>query len=160
MHLAILVLAAGLSFFTCAYDDGRVRFSFRTDGFELGSGGLTIQFSDGDRTRVVRKSDFRAGAGGAVSEVFRTGRSGSLSVDVLLEDADGARLGSGRVLLPLQDDWEWLVSVVLSDRNPAVDCARCAGVRAFPLEPDLARSPADSLFVIWSGSSISGPVGL
>lgn len=118
---------------------------------------VTIRFDDGSGVRTVTGEDFTGSPQRVDTREFRTRTSGTLTVDVTL--ADGSeQIAAGRVEIPLRPDWGWSVHLHRGDANPVERCFGCFGYRAFALAEAHRATPADSLWVVWGGNSISNPV--
>lgn len=118
---------------------------------------VTIRFDDGRSARTVTGEDFSGGPGRLGTREFETRTSGTLTVDVTLADAGGT-FAAGEVEIPLRSDWRWGVSLHLGDDNPHDRCFGCFGYESFAIAEAHRDSPADSLWVVWGGNSISDPV--
>ena len=92
------------------------------------------------------------------SKEYRTPSRGTLHVDVRLSSPSADELVAGSLELDLRPDWFWVVDVHLLEGKYVRTCMGCMGVLAFPVPDDLIPETADSLFLTWSGGSISNPV--
>lgn len=137
------------------FKEARIAFNFydhRPD--TLGAKAVTVRFHDRSGWRTVAGRDFTTELYATPhSSVFRLRMSDSVRVEVTL--ADDGMLGQGAITLPVREDWIWSVAVHVADRSPLERCLGCMGARSFPLRSD---APADSLFLVWGGNSISRPV--
>lgn len=156
---AILVLGlVALSAAGCDREAATLELGFRSDVPVVTPDLVTVRVTDGRGTRLLGADDF----GNVDANFFRTApiataTSGTVTVDVALEDA-GRSLAEGRVVLDGRPDWGWGVTIHVTDSDPARACFGCFGSLAFPLDPSVARTPADSLWLTWGGNSISDPV--
>lgn len=130
---------------------------FPTDAQGVDPAEVTIAFSDGGRRRVVTGEDFEGTTGRVDTREYETRRSGTLRVEVEVAPS-GAPIASGEVEIPLRSDWRWNVQLHRGERNPVDTCFGCAGYEAFAVAESARDSPADSLWVVWGGNSISNPV--
>jgi len=64
-------------------------------------------------------------------------------------------IGVGEVDLPLRKDWQWTVSAFMYDVNPMEE-SFCFTARSFPLRRLIGG--ADSLYIGWGGTPISGQI--
>jgi hypothetical protein len=124
---------------------------------------LSARVEDGERTRVLDRTDFTSENGRRYSAgLFRTATSGTARVSCILSGAGAA--GSGRAVtkaavnLALRGDFRYRVDCVVAEENPYPDCLGCFGSEAASLAPGLGLSPSDSLFVLWGSNSIGDPV--
>ena len=143
----LVALAPGCS----VLEDADVRISFGSELPDAGAGGLTIRFSDGRSSFTFQARELTGPGESAPRRTFGTASSGDLTVTVSQASAGDARV-LGEVILPLRPGWSYDVEVRLSNRSPLRGCSGCAGA-SFPLDPPLARSPADSLFIVWRFAS-------
>lgn len=154
--VASLGVAVGVA--ACGTDDhSRVSFTFfEEEGFSTDL--LVLEFSDGRRGRQLTGDDF----GGATSGrrdagAFATGTAGELTTSFwVIQDPD--TLSSGELRLDLRPDWEWNISIFRADRDPSETCFGCVGAAAYELGAALQTAPADSVWLVWGGNSISDPV--
>lgn len=134
-----------------------VSFSVFPNGDRFRPEMVTVAFSDDERTRVVAADDFVGISGRADTREFETRTSGSLDIEVMVES--GAEMvARGTLDLPLDPDWRWSVQIFLREENPHDTCIGCFGYRAFPVDEAYRTSPAESLWMIWGGNSISNPI--
>ncbi len=121
---------------------------------------LTVTFRELHRQIILFGANFRPDSALVVphSTTVPTGTSGEIEVSFFIADSTGEMAASGVVTLPLEEDWEWHVTFTNSERDPTRFCWGCRGRQAFALSPSIARSDADSLWVVWGGNFISHPV--
>jgi hypothetical protein len=121
---------------------------------------LTVTFQEGNRTWQVLGSEIPAALyeDGPPPRQWGTGTSGSIAVAFELVDPTGATPLAGALTLPLQRDWRWLVQFFNVTVNPAQHCFGCAGSLSFALPAALRTQGRDSLWVVWSGYSVSDRV--
>lgn len=149
--------AAALLLAACSTrgEDATVRYSFHNlPGSKLSTEMLTVRWSSAAGTGQVTGPQMLVSEGGPVligSPKYHTATAGTLTVDVTFTDG-AAVVSSGRVELPLKGDREWAVDLQADTLDPTRGCFGCTGHRAFPIAPAYRRSPADSLYVVWSGS--------
>lgn len=147
--LVLAVLAA------CGEDRARVHYAFFDEpGFSRDL--LHLEVSDGDRTWRLDGDDF-AGQGVGETPEFRTRTSGELETAFwLVEGADTLTFGTVRV--DLRPDWGWRISFYRNAGDPSATCFGCFGSEGYELPQALRTAPADSLWIVWGGNSISDPV--
>lgn len=156
--LALLAVVPLLLAADCESERALVSFTvFRDSGLGIDPDQVTIRFSHGGTSRVVTGEDFEGTSSRFDTREFRTPTSGTLIVDVTIAEA-GEVIATGMVELPLRPDWGWGVDLFLGDRNPTDTCFGCVDYRAFGVAEGHRDSPADSLWVVWGGNSISNPV--
>ena len=143
----------------CGPPDATVSVAYRAAA-PLSLAGLTVVATDGGHRWTWRGSEFQPdpqNGDAPSSPKHETQTSGSLILDFRF--ADGADpITAGTVTLPLQSDWEWGVSIMLSTADPAFQCMGCAGSKALPLPPAYRQSGRDSVWLVWGGNSIRHPV--
>ncbi|HYO47181.1 MAG TPA: hypothetical protein VEY33_10900 [Gemmatimonadota bacterium] len=138
-------------------EEARVSFTVFSEPGRLDPGTVTVRFSDDGRTRTVSGDDFAGDGRRADTPEFGMGTRGTLDVEVEVE-TDAGRVASGILEIPLQPDWRWHVHLFLDERNPNETCIGCFGYRSFPVVETYRTSPAESLWMLWGGNSISSPV--
>ena len=153
LSLGIAVTAAG-----CAdADQAVVSYTFFAEpGFSPEA--LVLEFYDGRRAWQLTGDDFRDRAGRRWdTREFETGTTGELVTSFwLVQDSD--TLSSGELRIDLRADWSWNISFFREDTDPSATCFGCIGAAAHELAPVLQSVPADSLWLVWGGNSISDPV--
>jgi hypothetical protein len=120
---------------------------------------LTVTVRDRDRVVHWAGPDFRTGTDDPTPSTpeVQTATSGpDLEVSFRLESA-GAVLSTGTVVLPRRSDWRWHVTVWAATTNPEEGCFGCFGSSGFDLAEPFRTPGRDSIWVVWSGNSISGP---
>lgn len=125
----------------------------------LGLEMLSVTVLDGDRLLRWTGSDFKPrndNPAPSTPEVDTKTSGPDIQVTFRLENL-GTVLSTGTVVLPRRSDWRWHVTISASTENPGEFCFGCFGSTAFPL-PEAFRAPGrDSIWVVWSGNSISEP---
>jgi hypothetical protein len=120
---------------------------------------LTVTVRDVGRIIRWTGDDFTVGPDNATPSTpeVETRTSGpDLEVTYVINDG-GAVLSSGTVLLPRRSDWSWGVTIEAATTSPEEGCFGCFGSRAFGLPPAFRPPGRDSIWVVWSGNSISNP---
>lgn len=109
-------------------------------------------------SRVVVPADLeRIESGRYRGGPFVTGSSGVLHATCAISDGRGNRVRA-EASLPLRDDWRHDLLCAAGTDNPYSLCFGCAGYAAAPLAPLAGMASSDTLFLVWSGQSISNPV--
>jgi hypothetical protein len=142
----------------CGSDDrALVRFTFfQQPGFTPDM--LVLEFSDNGGGRRLTVEDFSNASGNRWdTPEFETRSAGELATSFWLVQGPDT-LSSGELSLDLRPDWRWGVDIFRADEDPSVTCFGCAGALSYELAPALQRVPADSLWIVWGGNSISNPV--
>lgn len=165
-RLPLLLLLPACALTACESADGeaRAQIQYRT---ETGPGGepaivpladVSAEIRDGRGRRLVRGEEFTVVAPSfAHSDELPTARTGTLRVEARLDRAGEGPVVLGEVRLDLREDWLWTVTMWFTDGDPTETCFGCIGVESFPLPDGVGRSPADSLWLVWGGNSISAP---
>jgi hypothetical protein len=139
-------------------DEARIRVSARLVA-PLTLEMLTVTVRDGHRVVHWAGADFKTGTDDPIpsSPEVETATSGpDLEISFRLESA-GAVLSTGTVVLPRRTDWRWGVTVSAATTSPEAGCFGCFGSRAFDLAQAFRTPGRDSIWVVWSGNSISDP---
>jgi hypothetical protein len=153
-----VMLSLGMAAASMACGNGDrafVGYIFEDPGFapEL----LVLEFSDGRQGRRLTGGDFgdRTGTRWDTRE-FQTQTTGELVASFwLVQGAD--TLSSGELRIDLRPDWRWNISFFREAADPSATCFGCVGAAAYELASVLKTVPADSLWLVWGGNSISDP---
>lgn len=155
-----LYLALALGFAGCGEEaqEALLSYTFFEEEPSFSRDLLVIEFTDGGRTRRLTGSDFVAASSlRSDTREFETRTSGELVTEFwLISGAD--TLSSGELSLQLRPDFRWNISFQRADADPTDMCFGCIGSVAVELASSLQQVPADSLWVVWGGNSISNPV--
>ena len=138
-------------------EDARVYFTVFPEPARFGPEMVTLRFRDGDGVRTATGDDFAGHPDRVDTREYETSTRGTLEIEVEVV-SDSEVVSSGSLDLPLQPDWLWNVSLILRAENPYETCIGCFGYRSCPLADEFRASPAESLWMIWGGNSISEPV--
>ncbi len=156
-RLLAVALAAAAMALPAACRDSESLVSVRyvpTNRFPVQSVSVLLDGPGGHRT--MSAADLTPDDRGETPE-FGTPSAGTMRVTVELRD--GANVVSrGEQPMPLRSDWRWGVTVQIDTINPARFCFGCSSVAGFPIPAEDRRSPADSLWIVLGGNSISNPV--
>lgn len=136
-------------------EEALVSYSFATEA-DFPVEGLFVEFRDGEQTRLLTSADF-GGPGHPRTPEFSTRDSGTLRTRFWYV-AGVDTVFSGAFDLELHPDFRWGVSFARATADPTLQCFGCAGRLVFPIDAQLQTTPEDSLWVVWSGNSISDPV--
>jgi hypothetical protein len=120
---------------------------------------LTVTVRDRDRVIQWTGADFKARSDDPtpVTPEVETSTTGpDLEVSYRLESA-GAVLSMGTVAVPRRRDWRWAVTIWAATTSPEEGCFGCFGSQGFPLAEAFRAPERDSIWVVWSGNSISDP---
>jgi hypothetical protein len=120
---------------------------------------VTVTVEDGTRRWTWTGSDFATSPESAmpVTPWMHTSTSGDARVSFELRDGD-AVVSTGSIILPLQDDWQWGVDLMVRSTNPMMGCLGCTDAVAFPIADAYRTESRDSLWLVWGGNSISNPL--
>lgn len=126
----------------------------------LALGMLSVKVDDGRSVWNLTGVDFYQASGIQYNGPnLRTAGDGTLTVSyTLVSLASAAVVSTGAIQLPLRKDWGYSVDIRPDTTDPRRLCFGCAGSRAFPLAREFRTLQADSVYVVWGGSSISHPV--
>lgn len=148
--IAVVLLAA-------CRENARVSFTVFPQPARFGPEMVTLRFRDGDGVRTATGDDFAGHPDRVDTREYETPTRGTLEIEVEIV-SDAEVVSSGSLDLPLQPDWGWNVQLFLRAENPHEGCIGCFGYRSFPVAEEFRASPAESLWMIWGGNSISEPV--
>lgn len=137
-------------------EQASVSYAFFEDpGFEVEL--LVVEFTDGRRTVRLTGSDFDPDGNRRDTREYATRTTGRLETRFwLVHGVD--TLSRGQFDLDLRPDFRWNVNFSRESEDPTATCFGCFGRLAFELAPELQGVPADSVWVVWGGNSISSPV--
>lgn len=84
---------------------------------------------------------------------------GTLTMWFRLEGPGGLLVSSGKVSMPLREDWRWGIGLHRFSGPPRGKAFGEVGRQSFEIiEPAYAATDSDSVWVIWGGNSVSNPV--
>jgi hypothetical protein len=158
--LKCLMLSLGMAITaTACGDDDQALVSYTVleePGFSADL--LVIEFSDGRRAWQLTGDDFGDGSSRRRdTREFGTGTTGELVTSFWVVQGSDT-LSSGELRIDLRPDWRWNISFFREDEDPSDRCFGCVGAAAYELGAVLQTVPADSLWLVWGGNSISDPV--
>ena len=153
----VISLGVGAAGTGCGGDQASVSYSFFEEpGFSVEL--VLLEFSDGDRTRRLKSDDFVGAAGSRRdSGIFETSTAGELVTSFSLVQGSDT-LASGELRIDLRRDWAWSISFLRVAEDPSATCFGCIGSMPYALSAEAQSTPADSLWLVWGGNSISNPV--
>lgn len=158
--IACLTLSLGLAMTAAACgaeDRALVSYTvFEEPGFTVDL--FVIEFSDGRTVWRLIGDDFSDGAGSRHdTREFETKTSGELVTSFWMVQGRDT-LSSGELRIDLRSDWRWNISFFRGSEDPSGTCFGCVGSAAHALDEVLRTVPADSIWLVWGGNSISNPV--
>jgi len=130
-----------------------VTFQFQDPRFELpprGSHTTRIEFNDGNRMRVVTKSDLAELPHGGISTPWyrlRPTRGEPVTIRVTLEHPGGARTVADYPLFAQRDEFYSVGAGVLTRESRPWEPSHAANSLAFPVHPAGSTQPGDSLWI-------------
>jgi hypothetical protein len=139
-------------------EDARISVSAALDApFTLDM--LTVTVVDVTRVVQFTGADFRTDANHptpTTPEVETRTSGPDLQVSYIINNADQV-VSVGEVTLPRRSDWRWHVSIAAATTDPQEGCFGCFGSKAFALAQSFRAPQRDSIWLVWSGNSISDP---
>ena len=88
---------------------------------------------------------------------METPAEGFAVVTIALGDAPGA-IGGGTGAITLRPNSTIAVRVTIDSVNPRTACSDCLGAKPFVLATQYQRTPADSIWMVWSATSGAGSI--
>lgn len=151
----VVAIALATVMAACGRQEALVSVRYATEN-RFPATGVSVQLDGPGIHARLSPSDLTPNSHGDVRE-FETAGSGELVVGVELRDGQTV-VGQGQQRIQLRSDWRWELSVLIDSVNPLHGCFGCFSAAAFPVAPAYRRSPADSLWLVLGGNSISNPV--
>ncbi len=136
--------------------DSQVEFSLDNSSAYEGKLPIKITFSSPGQTKTLTTSDFSDSK--SYIGPYKTATSGTLQLTVQMLDTNDKAVTSEIVKLPLKSDWKYYIKVAVGPENPIYTCFICQDSKAFAIDSKLNFPETDSLFIVWSGNSISNPI--
>ena len=159
-----LLLVAGCSLLGQGQEAG-IQFTVNPEVLASNGNTFAITVEDGATIRRITREDFETTGGSSLrTDRFETAAAGSLRVSFTVVNPDEEHIAEGDVALDLRNVWHW--SFVLFADSAAADplrgCMGCFGYRTFSINRDVLErkypSSPDSIYVVWGGNQIDGPV--
>jgi len=145
------------------------------DTSKIKSNMFEISFTDGKQSKTISDTNFNDNENGYYIASFTTESTGDLEATFVLSDSLEDSISFGKINLSLKPDWIWGISFYITPKNPCPISFGCFGSISFelkeayrdtiiknytnvPIEASYAETLfIDSLYLLWSGNSISNP---
>ncbi len=153
MRRLVLLGLASCLLAGCASDEARISFVVAALD-QISVDELELRVSDGRTRRTLERRDFGSLSFGEAGP-FATASAGNLDIEFVLRSGADT-VSAGAIRLRLRPDWQWGVRVAPDSADPTRFCFGCMGHAGFAIRT--AQAAFDSVYLVWSGNSISDPV--